>query len=333
MATASARVKKSKKVKQVKVRETAAVFTFIKNIIKSLQAFFGFYAFLNIIYWLAYIAKIVDKSFIYFLFKPAWELVAKFYTYKNVEGADNVDFTGLICAISLIISAVILKSVCEFVTDLEEAAKLKDLKRKERAERRMIAKENGRLKAKAAKSEAKKATNSEFVFLFDVNIVQQSGFIQDTQLSLEEIAKIKNNFCKSILNNINANQIEQKGYYRKKLFITYKSLTYFDGFILYARETLNSLLQEFGRPTVRIDFFVALSDLKSLESLKIKLDIMDTICKLGLKNDFICTSSLKEVYEMLPKHKFEFISRGVYNLSKNLNVSNNDEIYSLRAKL
>ena len=108
-------------------------------------------------------------------------------------------------------------------------------------------------------------------------------------------------------------------------------MNYFDEFIFYSRETLNSLLHEFSRPTIRIDFYVSLCECRNTEMLKSKLDMLDTIDKLGLKNDFICTASLKELYELLPKKQYEFLSKGIYNLSKNLNVSNNEELYSLRS--
>ena len=66
------------------------------------------------------------------------------------------------------------------------------------------------------------------------------------------------------------------------------------------------------------------------EDLKEKLDVLDTVNKLSLKNEFICTQTLKEIYECTPKPSYRLISKGVYNLSKNLNVSNNQEIFSLR---
>jgi len=332
MATASVKAKKTKKeVKQAKIRKTAGIYTMLKNVLRGLQAFSGTYAFLNIIYWFCYITKICNKKFLYFLFAPAWSFVGNFYVYKPSGTKDDIDFTGLIVAISLIVTAIVLKNLCEYVVDMEETAKIRDAKRQERANKKMQAKEFGTLKQRLSKSEAQKALNCQFVFLLDVSIKQSSGFIQEEPLSPEEIAKIKNNFYSSILNNINMNHINQKGYYRKKLFLIYKNMNYFDEFVFYTKETLNALLHEFSRPSMRIDFYVALCEFKLTENLKSKLETLDTIDKLGLKNDFICTSSLRELYDLLPKKQFEFISRGVYNLSKNLNVTNNEEIYSLRS--
>lgn len=330
MTATSVKAKKAKKIKKLKVHETAKYFTFVKNIVNRLQEASAFYAFLNAIFWLIYIIKVVDKQNILFIiFKPSWDFISNFYTFKPSKDGDDLDFTGFLCTVFLIVVTVILKSVSEFVSDLEENAKIRDLKEKERAEKRLIAQKANRLNAKR---EAQKASNCEFIFLLDINISQASGFIQGKQLSMEEMVKLKNNFNNSILSNINANQINQKGYYKQKLFITYKSLNYFDDFIYYLNETLNSLLVEFNRPALEIDFYIALSDLKDTDNLKAKLGVLDTICKLKLKYDFICTSTLKELYEALPKCKYNFISKGVYNLSTNLNVSNNEEIYSLRQK-
>ena len=331
MATASVRTKRVKRIKQTRVRKTAVFFTFIKNFLKWFQFFAGTYAFLNIIYWLGIILKFINTSFLYFLFAPAWKIVGNFYTYKASSKSDDIDFTGFVAAISLIILAVILKSLSEYVTDLEENAKIRDMQRQERADKIQKAREQGSLKQRLAKKDFQKALNCEFIFLIDISIKQVPGFIQEETISPDEIAKIKNNFYASILNNLNMNHITQKGYYKKKLFLIYKNMNYFDDFIFYTRETLNGLLHEFSRPTLRIDFYVALCERRLTDDLKVKLDILDTIDKLGLRNDFICTSSLKELYDLLPKKQYEFLSKGIYNLSKNLKVTNNDEVYSLRS--
>lgn len=88
--------------------------------------------------------------------------------------------------------------------------------------------------------------------------------------------------------------------------------------------------KEFVRPTLRIDFLVGLNAIAPNEDFKEKLDILDTVNKLNLKNEFICTQSLKDIYSCMPKQNYVMSSKGVYNLSKNLNVSNNQEIFSLR---
>lgn len=313
--------------KTVKTKQTASTFSLLNNIIKSVQAFIGFYAFFNVIFWLAYIAKIVEQSsWLYLLFKPAWNIVNIFYTYKSIEGKEQIDFTGVVCAICLVIISILLKSVSEFVTELEETAKIEDAKRLERAKKRAVAHASGVIKNR----KTIKNNDAGFVFLFDISIKQVSGFIQEDVLSPEEVAKIKNNFFKSLLNNLNLNQVSQKGYYRKKLFLVYKSISNFDDFITYTRDTLNSLSKEFIRPSLRIDFIVEMSEICLDDDFKEKLDLLDTINKLNLKNEFICTQKLKDLYECMPKTSYIMTSKGVYNLSKNLNISNNQEIFSLR---
>ncbi|MGN0015011.1 MAG: hypothetical protein ACI37T_06290, partial [Candidatus Gastranaerophilaceae bacterium] len=228
--------------------------------------------------------------------------------------------------IFMVIIAILLKSVSEYVAELEETAKIEDAKRLERAKKRAVAHASGVVKNR----KTVKNNDAGFVFLFDISIKQVSGFIQEDVLSPEEVAKIKNNFFKSLLNNLNLNQVSQKGYYRKKLFLVYKSISHFDDFIIYTRDTLNSLSKEFIRPSLRIDFIVEMSEVCLEDDFKEKLDLLDTINKLNLKNEFICTQKLKDLYECLPKTDFILTSKGVYNLSKNLNISNNQEIFSLR---
>ena len=78
---------------------------------------------------------------------------------------------------------------------------------------------------------------------------------------------------------------------------------------------------------------VGLNAIGLKEDIKEKLDILDTVNKLGLKNEFICTQTLKDIYECLPKKSYNLISKGVYNLSKNLNIKTNSTLLKLDALL
>ncbi len=332
MANASVRqkttIKKRPSTPTVKTKQTAKTFRVLKNIIKAIQVFLGFYGSANLLFWLAYTAKIVNlEAGWYLVFKPAWSIVNIFYTYKPVEGKDDTDFTGVVCAICLIVITVILKSVSEYLAELEEQAKIEDAKRLERAKKRALAVKKTNIKTKA---NIKKSNDSGFVFLLDIDIKMVSGFIQEEGLSPEEVAKMKTKIFTSLLQNLNLNQVVQKGYFKKKLFLVYKSVSYFDDFIFYTRETLNSLSKEFTRPNIRIDFLVGVNNMGVNDEIRAQLDVLDTINKLSLRNEFICTQAMRDIYECTPKQSYRLVSKGVYNLSKNLNVSNNQEIFSLR---
>ncbi|MBQ2644003.1 hypothetical protein IJG14_00340 [bacterium] len=333
MAHASVRTKKAIKRKQkksetVKVKQTASFFTMLKNFVKTIQVFLGFYSFFNIVFWLAFVTNFVDKKGIYIIFKPAWDIVNTFYTYKpSPDDKDAIDFTGVVCSICIMIIVIILKSLHEYFGELEENAKIEDAKRLEKAKKRAIAEEKGIISKKKTVDKTKEAG---FLFLLDIDIKQVAGFLQANPLSPEDMVKMKNQFFKALLNNLNLNQVAQKGYYKKRLFLNYKSIIDFDDFIFYTKETLNAMAQEFLRPSIRIDFLVGMTLMKLTDDLKDNLDVLDTVNKLGLKNEFICTQKLKDIYECIPKQTYKMVSKGVYNLSKNLNVSNNQEIYSLR---
>lgn len=332
MANASVRqktpIRKRPNAPTVKIKQTAKTFGMLKNAVKAVQVFLGFYGSSNLLFWLAYTAKIVNlEAGWYLIFKPAWDIVNLFYTYKPVEGREDTDFTGVVCAICLIVITVVLKSVSEYLAEVEEQAKIEDAKRLERAKKRAMAIKKTNVKTKA---NVKRSNESGFVFLLDIDIKQVSGFIQEEGLSPEEVAKLKTKFFTSLLQNINLNQVVQKGYYKKKLFLVYKSISYFDDFIFYTRETLNSLSREFTTSAIRIDFLVGVNNMALGDDIRAKLDVLDTINKLSLKNEFICTQALRDMYECMPKQFYRLASKGVYNLSKNLNVSNNQEIFSLR---
>lgn len=319
-------VKKKRAEKPVKVKQTAGIFRMLKKTFKGVQVFSGFYAFVNLIYWCAYSSKIVGETGLSLFFQPLWNLVNNFYTYKPADGTSELDFTGVVATLCLIVFSIILKSIVDYLAEAEETAQIQDQIRLERAKKKARAEASKRNKAKLSP----KKSEYGFVFLLDIDITQVAGFIQDTNLSPQEIASIKTKFFESLLNNLNFNQVSQKGYYKKKLFLIYKNIYYLDDFVFYTRETLMSLAKEFTLPTIRIDFLVGMHSISVNEEFKDKLDIIDIINKLGLKNEFICTQSLKTLYENLPKQNYTLVSKGIYNLSKNLNISNNQEIFSLK---
>lgn len=300
------------------------LFTLAKNAIRFIQIFCMFYAFFGLIYWLLYTSNVKDIQNFYWVFKPSWDLVKLFYTYSPpASNPQAIDFTGVIGAIAMIILSTIAKNGYEIVEENEEKHKLiqRDKVKKQ-------AKLNTKTSSTVTRNEPKELV--EFIFILEVQITNLSNFIQDEKLSAEEIENLKEKFYESFLNNLNKNQIRQKGIYNKRLYLIYKDFNYIDNFIFYTRETLNALSREFSRPTLKIDFLVGLTKLYATDNLNSEINILDTIICLGIKNEFICTSAFKLNYDRRDKKQYKLVTKGIYNLSKNLNISNNQELYSLK---
>lgn len=299
--------------------ESFGIINLAKSVAKFIQVSTMLYAFFTLFYWLLYTSQIPGIESFFWLFKPTWDFVGLFYTYKPSISNQLIDFTGVISTICLVIVSNSMKSVSDLLDTFETKYKV------------LNAKNAGKNKSKAvatAKKSYKDLTN--FIFILDVKITNISNFIQEDKLSPEAMDNLKDKFHEALLNNLNQNQISQKGYYKKKLYLIYKDFDYIDNFIFYTRETLNSLSREFSKPTLRIDFLVGLGTLKHTDDLSQEINILDTIICLNLKNEFITTAGFKNLYDQKTKKQYKAVTKGIYNLSKNLNISNNQEIFSLR---
>lgn len=300
--------------------QSFGIISLAKSIAKLIQISTMFYAFFTLFYWLLYTSQIPGVESFFWLFKPSWDFVGLFYTYKPNISNQLIDFTGVISTICLVILSNTVKGVHDLLSTFETRYKVSNAKKANKSKTSA--------KAATAKKSYKDLTN--FIFILDVKITNVSNFIQEEKLSPEAMDNIKDKFHEALLNNLNQNQISQKGYYKKKLYLIYKDFDYIDNFIFYTRETLNSLSREFSKPTLRIDFLVGLGSLKHTDDLNQEITILDTIICLNLKNEFITTSGFKILYEQRVKKQYKPVTKGIYNLSKNLNISNNQEIFSLR---
>lgn len=302
--------------------ESSGIISLAKRLARFVQMSTMFYAFCSLFYWLLYTSQIPGVESFFWLFKPTWDFVGLFYTYKPSINEQLIDFTGVISTVCLIIISNTVKSLHDFLNNFETRYKISN------ANKASKAKVASKTTTATVKKSFKDLTN--FIFILDVKITNVSNFIQEEKLSPEAMDNLKSKFHEALLNNLNQNQISQKGYYKKKLYLIYKDFDYIDNFIFYTRETLNSLSREFSKPTLRIDFLVGLGSLKHTDDLNQEITILDTIICLNLKNEFIATSGFKILYDQRTKKQYKLVTKGVYNLSKNLNISNNQEIFSLR---
>ena len=296
-----------------------------KNVVKFFQIFTMFYAFFNIMYWVLTTSQIPGIESYYWLFQPIWDTVGLFYTFHQDANSQLIDFTGVISAVVLIILSNSIKGLYEFLNNFELNYKVTIANKAKKT------KTSDKSSAVSLKKSPKELTS--FIFMLDVQITNVSNFIQEEKLSPEAVDELKKKFHEALLNNLNQNQITQKGYFKKKLYLIYKAFDYIDNFIFYTRETLNSLSREFSKPTLRIDFLVSLGRLRPTDDFMQEINILDTIICLNLKNEFVTTVGFRNLYEDRNKRQYKNVTKGIYNLSKNLNINNNQEIFSMKENL
>lgn len=294
------------------------IFSLLKKLAGFLQVWTMIYAFLTLFYWLLRVSDVEPIPFIDGLFTPVWDFVSIFYHYNSNINGETINFTGVVAAFIFIGVSNLFRVSQEYITTIDKSIKAKIKNFESNKEKNVVTLQNNR------------KIKENFVFLLEIKLTNISNFIQEGRLSTEEMGKLKTKFYEALLGNINENKVGQKGFYKKKLFIIYKDFEYIDNFVFYTRETLNSLAKEFTKPSLKIDFLIALSTLNSVEELSYELNQLDTIICLDIKNEFTTTANFKNTYETLTKKQFKLTSKGIYNLSKNLHVSNNQEIYNIR---
>ncbi len=296
-----------------------------KNVVRFFQIFTIFYAFFGLVYWLLYTSQVPGITNVFWIFKPSWDFIGIFYSYKPVAGTQSVDFTGVISSVIMILISNLMKSLHDFLDDFELNYKVTVANKPKK----------DKASAKTATATAQKTPKdtTSFIFILDVQITNVSNFIQEEKLSPEAVDELKKKFHEALLHNLNQNRITQKGYFKKKLYLIYKDFDYIDNFIFYTRETLNALSREFSKPTLRIDFLVSLGRLRPNDDFMQEINILDTILCLNLKNEFVTTAGFRNLYEERTKRQYKNVTKGIYNLSKNLNVNNNQEIFSLKENL
>lgn len=297
------------------------IFFLLRKIARFFQVGCMLYAFFMLFYWLLIVSGVPELSFIDNLISPVWGFFGLFYNSQSSINGESIDFTGVIASFAFIALSNVFRVLQEYISNIDQSVKSSVMKLEVAA---LSAQKN------IASLKQSKKIQANFVFLLDVKLTNITNFIQEGRLSSEEMTKLKTKFYTALLNNINNNHIAQKGFYKKKLFIIYKDFEYIDNFVFYARETLNSLSREFSKPSLKIDFLVGMGSLKTMEELAPELSKLDTIICLDINNEFVTTSSFKSVYETMEKKQYQLISKGLYNLSKNLHVTNNQEIYTIR---
>lgn len=296
---------------------------------KFIRFLFFFYSFVSFVFWFLNCFE-VDWLYIFTgLFVIPYGWVSKFYTPEGL----SVDFTlAIIGGGALIIGIIFDFTVNLFyqkVLDLKEAEE-KKVKQKRMRERN-VAKKRAVVKPNAPVVE-EIAENSKLLFLILPHVNKIRRKQSDLELTFQEVEMWKQRVNQKLIANVSYSKPQQKGYYRKNLFLMYKDFNYVDDFLYYIKPTLDSISLEFRGHGISVSYSYVLSALSSQDGLEKELDCMDTILSLYFVNEPIVTNRFKITYDNKPIHQYNLKFKGEYNLSKNLTVSNQQPLYSLLDK-
>ncbi len=310
------------------------------NIVKLLRVLFFFYAFLCFFFWFLNCFEVEWLYKFNWLFIGPYKMVATFYHPQGVSADFTLAIIGIICVFLGFIMNLINENRQNKIYQLqEEEEKLKKQKRM-RAQKRAIAQETpvssvneidlttGEIHSIDTTS-TPVVENSKLVFIITNHINKIKRSKDDLELTFQEVELWNQRVNKKFIENVNYSKPLQKGYYRKNLFLVYKDFNYVDDFIYYIRPTLDSITLEFRKYGVSVSFSYVLSAITSLQTLEKELDCMDTVLSLNFINEIIVTQRFHINYENKVNSQYCPISKGEYNLSKNLSISNRQLLYYL----
>ena len=169
-----------------------------------------------------------------------------------------------------------------------------------------------------------------FIIQFHIHKLQLGP--DDAELAFPDAEQWRKRANKHILESLKQqnNQPMQKGYYKKNLFLAYRDFGCTDSFIDYIRSEINFIAADFAAQNIDVQYGCVFSAVTQLSALEKELDLMDTILSLHFTNKFILTSSFNKAYDLKSERKHAQILKGMYNLSKNLSVSNVQQLYEFK---
>lgn len=295
------------------------------GIVRFVQLFSFIYSFVSFCYWALLILDVTVPIFIRFFFEMPYVFVR---LLGYAPRGTSTDFTGAIIGSVFLIIGFFANYIAD---SMEQVIAAENAKPKKRQHNKNLTQTYSAPAAAATSAaiETLDIAKKKFVFLLEVKISEVDISVKSVHSDSE---KLKKRICDAIIDNLNMNKLDQCGFYKKNLFIVYKDFEYIDSFIYYIKVTLDSLAKEFATPQVMIDFNVTFSIISNLSQLENELIMMDMILTLNMMNEFISTAKFKTAYENRERSKYVLVTKGTYNLSRNLSINNNQDIFSIRER-
>lgn len=281
------------------------------------------YAFVSFLFWFLNCFELDWLYLFNWLFLIPYKLVSIFYRPTGLSADFSLAIIGIVALLSGFACELISGQLYQKISDSQEELE-KYEEQKKRAKPRRTKPMPGGVPPYGMLSDSGVTVdeNAVLIFIIHPHIHKVKNKPTDTELTFQEVEDWRQRVNKQILDNIKSSLPQQKGYYRKNLFLVYKDFNYVDDFICYIRPTIDSIIAEFKKYDIDVKFNYVLSTIHQLSTLEKELDLMDTILSLNFINTFILTEKFKNTYERKTVKKYSMDLKGEYNLSKNLSISN-----------
>lgn len=290
---------------------------------KILKFVFFVYAFVSFMFWFLNCFELDWLYLFNWLFLFPYKIVSIFYKPTGLSADFSLAIIGIISVLFGLACELFSGNLYQKISDLQEELEKYEEQKKRVNPRRTKPIPGGTppLGIPGAQ-DVTIDENAVLIFIIHPHIHKIKNKPTDTDLTFQDVEDWRQRVNKQILDNIKSSLPQQKGYYRKNLFLVYKDFNYIDDFICYIRPTIDSIVAEFKKYDIDVQFNYVLSSILQISTLEKELDLMDTILSLNFINTFILTDKFKNTYERKAVKKYTMDLKGEYNLSKNLSISN-----------
>jgi len=309
---------------------------------------FFLYSLLSFVFWFLNCLEIDWLYKFNGLFLIPYLIVKAFYVPQGV----SVDFTlAIIGGISLVIGFIMDILANKFQQKLydlqDEEENLLEMKKIQKKQNAMpVVKEHPgytSINAKVQNTENIQSNHLninhqaveifQLVYIISPQITKMKRRRDDLELTFKEVDMWKQRINKKLIHSFAYSKPTQKGYYRKNLFFIYDDFNFVDKFVYFLKPTLASIIAEFKKYGILVSFDSVLSVASDTSSFEKEVESMDVILALKFAdNSIMVTEKFKKLYDKKTTKQYMLNLKGEYNLSKNLNVVNRQNIYVLTEK-
>lgn len=298
-------------------------FTRLLLSVKIFKFLFFAYAFISFLFWFLNCFELDWLYLFNWLFLIPYKIVSIFYKPIGLSADFSLAIIGIVSFLIGLVCEFISGNIYQSISDAqEELEKYEEQKKRAKPRRTKPGEVGSGAYAMPQDGDIGMDENSVLIFIIHPHIHKIKKKPSDMELTFQDVEDWRQRVNKQILDNIKSSLPQQKGYYRKNLFLVYKDFNYVDDFICYIRPTIGAIVSEFQKYEIDVQFNYVLSSIYNLSTLEKELDLMDTILSLNFVNTFILTDKFKNTYERKAVKKYTMDLKGEYNLSKNLSISN-----------
>lgn len=282
-------------------------FKVLINVIHSVRVFLVFWCFFIILYWILQIANVAFIQNFAVFFEPIKDFIHIFYDKGTAVGLLNVDFSFLYAVFLILLFAWSLKYFAEFIENTgKKYEEIHDFF-KEKTEAVL----NFQLDVERKLLESQKKNFFILVAFYTKNLKKNSFFEKNTdEKCTEKEQLIVKLFCSTLSQSVNFRQTT----INNNILMYFNDFNNIDTVLVEFEKTFEKLKSDFKEQDWTIEFAASAEPCLHQNEIKEKINFMEKLIKLEIKNEILCLSSFKQRYLIIAKPKYEFSCKGIYDI-------------------